>query len=83
MHEAASLGRALQLKQLIEEGASVNIVTVDNFTPLHDACIQGHPNCVKILLEAGAQVGHLKKTQIVMDLMGIKNTKDLYSIRNH
>ncbi|XP_056604020.1 ankyrin repeat and SOCS box protein 13a.1 [Triplophysa dalaica] len=56
LHEAASLGRALQLKQLIEDGASVNIVTVDNFTPLHDACIQGHPNCVKILLEAGAQV---------------------------
>uniref|UniRef100_A0A673JX64 Rab GDP dissociation inhibitor beta-like n=1 Tax=Sinocyclocheilus rhinocerous TaxID=307959 RepID=A0A673JX64_9TELE len=37
VHEAASLGRALQLKQLIEAGASVNIVSVDNFTPLHDA----------------------------------------------
>lgn len=58
VHEAASLGRALQLKQLIEAGASVNIVTVDNFTPLHDACIQAHPNCVQILLEAGAQVGY-------------------------
>lgn len=56
VHEAASLGRALQLKQLIEAGASVNIVSVDNFTPLHDACIQAHPMCVQILLEAGAQV---------------------------
>ncbi|XP_056311072.1 ankyrin repeat and SOCS box protein 13a.1 isoform X1 [Danio aesculapii] len=56
VHEAASLGRALQLQRLIEAGASVNIVSVDNFTPLHDACIQAHPNCVKILLEAGAQV---------------------------
>ncbi|XP_073694373.1 ankyrin repeat and SOCS box protein 13-like isoform X1 [Garra rufa] len=56
VHEAASLGRALQLKQLIEAGASVNIVSVDNFTPLHDACIQAHPKCVQILLEAGAQV---------------------------
>lgn len=56
VHEAASLGRALQLQQLIEAGASVNIVSVDNFTPLHDACIQAHPNCVSILLEAGAQV---------------------------
>uniref|UniRef100_A0A671RPE2 Ankyrin repeat and SOCS box protein 13-like n=1 Tax=Sinocyclocheilus anshuiensis TaxID=1608454 RepID=A0A671RPE2_9TELE len=56
VHEAASLGRALPLKQLIEAGASVNIVSVDNFTPLHDACIQAHPKCVQILLEAGAQV---------------------------
>ncbi|XP_016133995.1 ankyrin repeat and SOCS box protein 13-like [Sinocyclocheilus grahami] len=56
VHEAASLGRALELKQLIEAGASFNIVSVDNFSPLHDACIQAHPNCVQILLEAGAQV---------------------------
>lgn len=56
LHEAAAHGRALQLKQLIESGASVNMVTVDNITPLHDACIQAHPNCVRLLLEAGAQV---------------------------
>uniref|UniRef100_A0A673C521 SOCS box domain-containing protein n=1 Tax=Sphaeramia orbicularis TaxID=375764 RepID=A0A673C521_9TELE len=53
---AASHGRALQLKQLIESGASVNMVTVDNITPLHEACIQAHPNCARLLLEAGAQV---------------------------
>ncbi|XP_042367494.1 ankyrin repeat and SOCS box protein 13a.1 [Plectropomus leopardus] len=57
LHEAASHGRALQLKQLIESGASVNMVTVDNITPLHEACIQAHPNCARLLLEAGAQVG--------------------------
>ncbi|XP_054481070.1 ankyrin repeat and SOCS box protein 13a.1 [Anoplopoma fimbria] len=56
LHEAASHGRALQLKQLIESGASVNMVTVDNITPLHEACIQAHPNCARLLLEAGAQV---------------------------
>ncbi|CAI5637554.1 ankyrin repeat and SOCS box protein 13a.1 isoform X3 [Oreochromis niloticus] len=56
LHEAASHGRALQLKQLIENGASVNMVTVDNITPLHEACIQAHPNCARLLLEAGAQV---------------------------
>ncbi|TRY54642.1 hypothetical protein DNTS_001622 [Danionella cerebrum] len=56
VHEAASLGRALQLKMLIDAGASVNVVSVDNFTPLHDACIQAHPNCAKLLLEAGALV---------------------------
>lgn len=57
LHEAASHGRTLQLKQLIESGASVNMVTVDNITPLHEACIQAHPNCARLLLEAGAQVG--------------------------
>uniref|UniRef100_A0A3B3CD14 Ankyrin repeat and SOCS box containing 13a, tandem duplicate 1 n=1 Tax=Oryzias melastigma TaxID=30732 RepID=A0A3B3CD14_ORYME len=55
LHEAASQGRTLQLKQLIERGASVNMVTVDNITPLHEACIQAHPNCTRLLLEAGAQ----------------------------
>lgn len=56
LHEAASQGRALQLKQLIESGASVNTVTTDNSTPLHEACIQARPNCARLLLEAGAQV---------------------------
>ncbi|XP_062338722.1 ankyrin repeat and SOCS box protein 13-like isoform X3 [Osmerus eperlanus] len=56
LHEAASLGRALQLKQLIDSGECVNTVTVDNITPLHDACIQGQPNCARLLLNAGAQV---------------------------
>ncbi|XP_008314259.1 ankyrin repeat and SOCS box protein 13a.1 isoform X2 [Cynoglossus semilaevis] len=56
LHEAASQGRALQLKELIESGASVNTVTVDNITPLHEACIKGHQICARMLLEAGAQV---------------------------
>uniref|UniRef100_A0A8C8FN66 Uncharacterized protein n=1 Tax=Oncorhynchus tshawytscha TaxID=74940 RepID=A0A8C8FN66_ONCTS len=33
-----------------------NMVTVDNITPLHEACIQGHPNFARLLLDAGAQV---------------------------
>ncbi|XP_039999733.1 ankyrin repeat and SOCS box protein 13a.1 isoform X2 [Xiphias gladius] len=56
LHEAAFHGRALQLKQLIESGASVNMVTVDNITPLHEACMQAQVKCARLLLEAGAQV---------------------------
>ncbi|KAJ8384370.1 hypothetical protein AAFF_G00206230 [Aldrovandia affinis] len=56
VHEAASRGRALQLQQLIESGASVNIVAVDSITPLHEACIHGQTQCVRLLLDAGAQV---------------------------
>lgn len=57
LHEAASHGRTLQLQELIKSGWSVNTVTVDNITPLHEACIQARPNCARLLLEAGAQVG--------------------------
>lgn len=56
MHEAAAGGRALQLQQLIEAGAAVNIVAVDSITPLHEACIQGQTQCARLLLDAGAQV---------------------------
>ncbi|KAM4554310.1 ankyrin repeat and SOCS box protein 13 [Fundulus diaphanus] len=56
VHEAAAQGRALQLQQLIEAGAAVNVVAVDSITPLHEACIQGQTQCVRLLLDAGAQV---------------------------
>lgn len=56
VHEAAARGRALQLQQLIEAGAAVNIVAVDSITPLHEACIQGQTQCARLLLDAGAQV---------------------------
>ncbi len=56
MHEAAAQGRAVQLQKLIENGASVNIVAVNSITPLHEACIKGQTQCVKLLLDAGAHV---------------------------
>lgn len=56
MHEAASVGQVEKLQLLVDSGASVNAATVDNMTPLHDACIQDHPECVRVLLNAGAQV---------------------------
>ncbi|XP_048877951.1 ankyrin repeat and SOCS box protein 13-like isoform X2 [Brienomyrus brachyistius] len=56
LHHVASLGNALQLERLIDGGASVNAVTADNITPLHDACAEAQPQCAKLLLAAGAQV---------------------------
>lgn len=56
VHEAASLGQVEKLQFLVDSGASINAVTVDNMTPLHDACIRDHPECVRVLLNAGAQV---------------------------
>ncbi|XP_072003560.1 ankyrin repeat and SOCS box protein 13 isoform X1 [Engystomops pustulosus] len=56
VHDASRHGQAGQLRQLIESGVCVNLVTVDSITPLHEACLQGHIQCVKLLLAAGAQV---------------------------
>lgn len=58
MHRAASQGHTVQLQHLIQSGASVNVVAVDSITPLHEACIRGQAECVRVLLEAGAQVSH-------------------------
>ncbi|KAM3859256.1 ankyrin repeat and SOCS box protein 13-like [Diretmus argenteus] len=56
VHKAASLGQASRLQQLIQSGASVNIVAVDSITPLHEACVNGQAECARLLLDAGAQV---------------------------
>jgi len=56
VHEAAAQGRAHDLLRLIQGGAAVNIVAVDSITPLHEACVQGQTQCVRLLLVAGAQV---------------------------
>ncbi|XP_076023526.1 ankyrin repeat and SOCS box protein 13-like [Genypterus blacodes] len=56
VHKAACQGHASKLQQLIQSGASVNIVAVDSITPLHEACLRGQAQCVRLLLDAGAQV---------------------------
>ncbi|XP_072257961.1 ankyrin repeat and SOCS box protein 13 isoform X3 [Pyxicephalus adspersus] len=56
VHDASRNGQVRQLKQLIDSGVCVNMVTVDSITPLHEACLHGHIQCVKLLLAAGAQV---------------------------
>lgn len=64
MHKAASLGQASQLEELIQGGASVNMVAVDSITALHEACLHGQARCVQLLLEAGAQVSHRHRNVI-------------------
>lgn len=60
VHKAASQGQAAQLLHLIQGGASVNVVAVDSITPLHEACVRGQVECVRLLLDAGAQVSQLQ-----------------------
>ncbi|XP_036695052.1 ankyrin repeat and SOCS box protein 9 isoform X2 [Balaenoptera musculus] len=56
VHEAATHGRLLALRNLISQGWLVNLVTADRVSPLHEACLGGHPSCANILLKHGAQV---------------------------
>lgn len=56
VHEAVKGDQVLKLQQLIEQGACVNVVTVDSITPLHEASLRGLLQCAQLLLAAGAEI---------------------------
>ncbi|KAF3843184.1 hypothetical protein F7725_002033 [Dissostichus mawsoni] len=56
IHDAAFNGRVLALQRLIAQGVCVNLNTLDQVSPLHGACLQGHTACAKLLMENGANV---------------------------
>ncbi|XP_078415648.1 ankyrin repeat and SOCS box protein 9-like [Cetorhinus maximus] len=56
LHDAAIHGRLISLRQLISQGHSANVLTMNRVSPLHEACLGGHTACVKYLLENGAKV---------------------------
>lgn len=60
IHEAAEDGREEELQKLIQRNIqAVNEEDEYGETPLHLACMAGHPNCVKLLLHNGAESGGL------------------------
>ncbi|XP_067896206.1 ankyrin repeat and SOCS box protein 9-like isoform X2 [Heterodontus francisci] len=56
LHDAAIHGRLISLRQLISQGHSANLLTMNHVSPLHEACLGGHVACAKYLLENGAKV---------------------------
>lgn len=53
---AASRGRTDLVKMLLDRGADVDMVTLDQDTALMWACQEGHIEVVKMLLDAGADI---------------------------
>ncbi len=43
---------------ILFQGHSVNVLTIDHVTPLHEACVGDHVACARALIDAGANVSH-------------------------
>jgi uncharacterized protein len=64
--EAAALGRAERLRELLDEDPSrANAFGDDGFHPLGLACFFGHPEAARLLLERGADVSALSTNEHV------------------
>lgn len=40
------------------QGHSVNVLTIDHVTALHEACLGDHGACARALIDAGANVSY-------------------------
>ena len=71
LHEAANLGLVSIARELLKNGAKVNVTGLDGVTPLHDASVNGHERMVTLLLRYGAN-SSLKTTshKTALDLAG-------------
>ena len=59
LHEAAWKGNDLQVRQLLNAGASINVADGEGYTPLHAACLPAYVRVVRELLRRGANVDAL------------------------
>jgi uncharacterized protein len=59
--EHKMVGHMSQLRMLVQEGANVNAMDADEFTPLHLAVIARHGERVAELIEMGANINAMEK----------------------
>lgn len=55
---AVETNNSERLSELIQAGHSVNSEGIDLIRPLHEACFRGHSECVRVLLDHGAEVSN-------------------------
>lgn len=60
---AARAGRLVMMEQLLSNGASAKVVNWDGCTPLHEAAMHGHEECVSSLLQPNASLGGVSNRQ--------------------
>jgi ankyrin repeat protein len=53
--EAAGSGNCVIIKQLAQKGADVNAKDYESNTPLHFACMYGHVEAVRLLIDLGSK----------------------------
>ena len=56
LFKATAIGDLTQVRQLLDRGANVHAVDESGWTPLHQACSNGHRDIVGELLDRGASI---------------------------
>lgn len=56
LHTVCSEGSHGRIKEYIKLGADINSADNAQWTPLHESALNGHVDCIKILLNHGANV---------------------------
>ncbi|KAJ7399985.1 Ankyrin repeat and SOCS box protein 5 [Pitangus sulphuratus] len=54
--QAPLQNKGMEIHTSVQSGYNVDTLTIDQVTPLHEACLGDHVGCARILLEAGANV---------------------------
>jgi ankyrin repeat protein len=55
LHRAAAAGKLEEVRDLLQQGAQVNVQCNAGWSPLHKACLKGYDQIVRILCENGAR----------------------------
>lgn len=79
IHWAADRGHVAILRLLVEEGADINSLDLEEQTPLHYASCCGHVEAVKYLLSIGADFSRKNRDGMTPKDIAIDLTTDLFS----
>ncbi|XP_032684367.1 acyl-CoA-binding domain-containing protein 6 [Odontomachus brunneus] len=78
IHWAADRGHVEILKFLVEQGADLNSLDLEEQTPLHYAACCGHVEAVRYLLSIGADTSRKNGDGMTPKDIAIDSTKDLF-----